>query len=136
MNVRVRVAALILLFALSAGAQAAGSLSIRLVEASNAGSGASAGLKDVAGILKGSLAFSNYKLIGSCAMRLPAMGEKGQVGEYEVTCSGNAQSLSITVVRAGHVMLTTQVRMQDGIPLILGGFPGGAGRHVLVFTAR
>ena len=136
MNMRPWIAALIVLLTLAAGAQAAGSLSIRLVEASNEGSGASAGLKDIAGILKGSLAFSNYKLIGSSTMRLPAAGEKGRVGDYEVICTGSQQSISITVMRGGQVMLTTQVRMQDGVPLILGGFPGGAGRHVLVFTAR
>ena len=136
MSVRLWIATLFLLTMLTAGAQAASSLSIRLVEASNVGSGISTGAKDVAAILKGSLAFSNYKLIGACSMSLPAMGAKGRVGDYEVTCRGGQQSLSITVTRGGHVMLTTQVRMQDGAPLILGGFPGGAGRHVLVLTTR
>jgi hypothetical protein len=135
-KLRIWIVAALALTMLPAGALAASSLSIRLVEASNKGSGASAGLKDVAGILKGSLAFSNYSLLGSCAMKLPASGDKGTVGGYEVTCRGGAQSLSITVVRDGKVMLTTQVRMEDGAPLILGGFPGGAGRHVLVFTVR
>ena len=136
MKVRPWIAGALMLAMLTAGAQAASSLSIRLIEASNTGSGASAGLKDVAGILKGSLAFSRYDLLGSCALRLPAAGEKSKVGEYEVICRGGQQSLSITVTRGGQVMLTTQVRMQEGAPLILGGFPGGAGRHVLVFTVR
>ena len=136
MRTRAGLVALIVLPMLAVNVQAGGSLSIRLVEASNSGHEVSPGLKDVAGILKGSLAFSNYKLLGSSAMRLPALGEKGQVGDYEVTCHGDRQNLSITVIRGKNVMLTTQVRIQEGLPLILGGFLSGAGRHMLVFTLR
>jgi hypothetical protein len=136
MRMRPWIVALAVLTMLTAGAQAASSLSIRLPEASNAGSGVSPGVNDVAAILKGSLAFSSYRLIGSRSMSLPAAGAKNRVGDYEVICLGGQQSLAITVTRGGRVMLTTQVRMQDGAPLILGGFPGGSGRHVLVFTAR
>ena len=107
MRVRPWIAVLVVLTMLTAGVQAASSLSIRLVEASNAGSGASPGLNDVAAILKGSLAFSNYKLIGASSINLPATGAKSRLGDYEVTCRGGQQSLSITVTCGGKVMLTT-----------------------------
>jgi hypothetical protein len=125
-----------LFFCAATAAQAGSSLTVRLVEASNSGTGASAGLNDVVPVLKRSLAFSSYRLVASAGFRLPAVLQTRDVGGYSVTCMGSQERLEITVTRGGQVMLNTQVALRDGIPLILGGFPAGNGRHVLVFAAR
>lgn len=122
-----------LLFA--AGARAA-ELSVRLVEASNTPGSSSGGLDDVLPILKRSLPYSNYRLVGSTSLHVPAKDESRQVGEYTVTCSGAKDNLSIKVTRGGRTMLTTQVSLHGGMPLVLGGFPSQNGKHVLVFSPR
>jgi hypothetical protein len=121
---------------LTGAAQGANTLSVRLVEASNSGAGMSAGLADVGPLLRRSLAFSNYRLLSAETMRLPVMRQTKSLGEYSVICSGPQNRLAITVTRVDRVMLTTQVNLQDGVPLILGGFSAGGGRHVLIFAAK
>jgi hypothetical protein len=123
------------LLLLAAGAQAGG-LSVRLVEASNAPGNSSGGLDDVLPVLKRSLPYSNYRLAGSTSLHLPAKDESRQIGEYTVTCNGSQDSLSIKVTRGGQTMLTTQVNLHGGTPLVLGGFPSQNGKHVLVFAAH
>ena len=128
--------ALLVLFGLASASMAETSLSIRLVEASNTPGESSPALKDVLPVLKNSLPYSTYRLLGSGSAQLPAAGQTVKIGEYSVRCQGAQEQLSITVTRGGQVMLTTQVRLRDRIPLILGGFTAGAGKHVLVFTTR
>jgi hypothetical protein len=136
MNTRRWTLCVLIFLALATAARAGTSLSVRLIEASNSGSEFSKGLDDLRQILKGGLPFSSYRLLSSCSVRLPTTTEKKRLGEYEIICQGLQQSLSITVTRGDRVMLTTQVKLEDQIPLVLGGFPGGAGKHVLVFVAR
>lgn len=111
------------------------SVSVRLVEASNAKGQSSAGLRDVVGILKNNLRYSRYVLLASGTMRLPKGGTQG-LGGYVVTCSGSSASLTITVKRGKKALINTQVRLVPGRPLILGGFPASGGKRVFVFTAR
>ena len=121
---------------LAAPAMAGSDLSIRLVEASNSGRGSPSGLNDISGILKESLGFDSAVLIASSWIRLPADRQSRALADYSVTCSGPHNKLSISVQRGGKPLLKTGVALQDGKPLIVGGFPTPAGKHVLVFLLR
>ncbi|MBT3191749.1 MAG: hypothetical protein HN341_04270 [Verrucomicrobia bacterium] len=120
---------------LSASAQA-GSLSVRLVRASHTAGGSSSGLGDVIPVFQKSLPYSHYSLAGSTSMTLPASKATRQLGGYSVTCSGSQNSLAITVKHGRKQLLNTSVRLSRGKPLILGGFPSGQDKLVLVFVAR
>jgi hypothetical protein len=114
----------------------AGSLSIRLVRASNTPGGNSAGLGDVIPVLKKSLVYSHYSLAGSTSMKLPAQNSVRQLGSYSVTCNGQQGNLAITVRHGRKQLLNTRVSLSSRKPLILGGFPAGNDKLVLVFVAR
>jgi hypothetical protein len=115
---------------------AGGSLSIRLVEASNNGTGDDGGMGDISGVLHGSLRFSRYALIASATVALPATGQPVALGGYAVTCSGPRSGLSIEVSSGGRRLLKTSAALQDNAPLILGCFQSKAGKHVVVIVAH
>ena len=120
---------------LSASAMA-GNLSVRLVKASNTPGGSSAGLGDVLPVLKKSLVYSHYALAGSTSLSLPAKQTSRQLGAYSVTCDGEQGNLAISVRHGRKQLLNTRVSLSSRRPLILGGFPAGDGKLVLVFVAR
>jgi len=133
---RAIVVALVCAVLLAAPCRAGSQVSIRLVEASNDGSGSPSGLNDVAGTLRDSLGFNRCSLIASAVIVLPVTRQTRQLGEYQVLCVGPQRSLSIEVSRGGKRLLKTNVSLQDGKPLLLGGFPSPIGKQVLVFLAR
>ena len=121
---------------LTAVALAGSDISIRLAEASNSGRGSPAGMNDVSGIIKESLGFDSCTFVASAWIRLPADRQTRALADYSVVCSGPQNRLSISVQRGGKSLLKTNVALQDGKPLILGGFPSGSGKHVFIFLVR
>ena len=136
MKTRSLISALFFLGFLVAPCLAGSQLSIRLVEASNSGTGAPSGLNDVAGSLRDSLGFDSCRLLASHVLSLPVTKQARQLGEYQVLCVGSQRGLGIEVSRGGKRLLKTNASLQDGKPLIVGGFPSAAGKQVLVFLAR
>ncbi len=124
-----------LLGAFADGATGASTLSIRLVEASRSVAPSSADLGDVTEILQRNLPFASYTLQGTQNLPLPASQTVG-LGGYTVACSGPAQELQVVVQRGGRVLISTVLRLQDGTPVIVGGFPSANGRLILVFVVR
>jgi len=130
-------AGLLLWAALAAsGAAAADRLTIRLVQATNEGQGASEGLRDVAPLLERNLPFRRFDLLESRTIRLPASETVAFAAGISVKCEGGEEGLSLFVQAGGAVLLQTQVRLTGQTPLILGGFPAPGGRRLLVLTAR
>ena len=121
---------------LIATASAGSNMSLRLVEASNSGRGSPAGLNDVSGIIRDSLGLDSCAFLASAWVRLPADNQARSLGGYEVLCSGPQHSLTITVRQGGRRLLKTNVALQDGKPLILGGFPSAGGKHIFVFLVH
>jgi hypothetical protein len=132
---RVKLAVAVVLLAGASAARAGSELSARLVEASKEGT-SSAGLEDVMEVLKTNLPFTAYRLLGSGAAPLPAAGRTLRLAGYSVKCSGPQDNLDLEVARRKRVLLRTTISLRDGRPLIVGGFPAGRGKHVLVFVAR
>ncbi len=123
------------LFAASS-AMAGDSLLIRLVEASNSGTGA-AGLSDVIDVLKNSVpGYGQFSLVASGSTALPADGGTVVVGKYKISCKGSQKDLKIEVSTGHKRLLSMSASLRDGIPVILGGFPSDKGKHILVFLAQ
>lgn len=122
---------------LSVPCLAGNELSIRLVEAVQGGDEQSgAGLEDVIGILKRSLASANYRLVDSCVIQLPASAEK-TLGAYTIKCSGTQKNLTVIVLRSGReVVKTSNIPLQGTKPFILGGLPGKSSVMLLVFLVK
>ena len=132
------LAGLAVLLALASPCLAGGSLSVRLVEASDAGTGVDAGLGDVAAALQNSmgLVFKGFSLVGTARMGLPADGTDRQLGPYQVRCSGPQSGLAIELRQGRKELLRTSVNLRDGNPLIVGGFQTRKGKMILVFLAQ
>ena len=118
-------------------AWAEGTLSIRLVEATQSDNRVSRGLRDVLPVLREGLPYAGYHLLASASMRLPSTKTSRELNGYVIACSGMQSALSIEVRRNKEELVRTVVRLQKNNPLILGGFPSGhGGKHVLVFVVR
>ncbi|MCX7668902.1 MAG: hypothetical protein N2439_02360 [Anaerolineae bacterium] len=115
---------------------AAERLTIRLVQATNEGQGASDGLRDVAPLLERNLPFRRFELLESRTIRLPAADTLVFGAGLSVRCEGDDERLALLVRSGDAVLLQTQVRLTGQTPLILGGFPAPGGRRLLVLTAR
>jgi hypothetical protein len=113
-----------------------GSLSMRLVEASNAGSGVDSHLRDVASALKGQLPFNSYRLLSSGGASLPAGNTKTSLSGYSVTCNGPQNALKITISHGKRTLVSTTASLRNGRPILLGGFPSNGGKLIIVFVAR
>lgn len=133
---RTRYAAILLLCAWALPALAGDRISVRLVEATNDGKGDGTGIEDVVNVLKKNLSYQNYVLVSRTSIALPARGEAQKVGKYSVICSGTQENLSILVQQGSKKLLQTTVKLDDGTPLVMGGFPSGKGKMVLVFVAE
>jgi hypothetical protein len=122
---------------LASAAHAGSELGIRLVEANSRRGGMGPGLEDVAGLLRENLPFNTFRLVSSGALRLPARGSTADLGSgLAVTCSGSQRNLSVTVTRGRRPLLRTTVALRDDRPWILGGFPGGDGKLIVILLAR
>lgn len=105
-------------------------LSIRLVRAGQGGE-VDPGLRDVAALMKGNLAFSSFKLLESASVGLPASGSV-RMGQYKVALSGPAAALDIHVTRGGSSVIKTRAVLRGGSPLVLGGIPSREGTLLFV----
>lgn len=126
---------ILLCWQLAATAVAGNTLSIRLVEARTGKPHQGPGLADVAGTLK-SMRYNQFTLVGSRTVRLPAPATANRLGDYTVVCSGRQDGLQIVMRKGRHSLLTTTVRLRDGKPVVIGGFPAGNAKHLLVFLAQ
>lgn len=136
MRTRLLIATMLCAGFLAVRCEAGNLLTIRLIEASNSGTGSPSGLNDVAASLRDSFGFDSCRLLASHVLTLPASKQTRQLGEYQVLCTGTQRGLGIEVSRGGKRLLKTNASLQDGKPLIVGGFPSGAGKQVLVFLAQ
>ncbi len=129
-----RVIVLVAIF-MTAGAVFGGSLSMRLVEVSNAGRGVDSSLKDVASALQGQLSFNSYRLVSSGSTALPAGNTKTSLSGYSVACDGPQNALTITILHGRKKLVSTTVNLRNGHPVLLGGFPSSGGKLIIVFVA-
>jgi hypothetical protein len=136
MNRRTILPVLFIISMFASSAFAGNSLHIRLVRASNSGDGVDPRLTDVVKVLKRTLVFKSYSLVAAARQSLPARVSESGLAEFKVKCSGAQNNLKITVRRGKTVLLNTTVDLKDNTPLVLGGFPGKGGQHVLIFVAE
>lgn len=119
-----------------AGTAAAGSVSIRLVQASNEGSGVGGGLGDVAQLLQDNLKFKSFQLVSSKSIGLPASGAAELGQGFTARCSGTADNLSVSIERGGKRVLSSTVQLQPGTPVMMGGFSSGNGKMIVILSLR
>lgn len=115
---------------------AADTLSLREVEARNDGSGVPAILQDVGRVLKSSVGFSGYHLLSSRTLPLPTSDSVALRSGYTLKCSGSSDNLEVLVTRGAEEILRTTASLRPGRPLVLGGFPKGDARVLLVLVVR
>lgn len=121
---------------LTAGAAFAGStLSVRLVEASNAGQGMGVGLGDVSSLLLNNLPYKTFRLLTSRAMNLPANSAAALDLGIVVRCSGGQDNMKVVLERGDKKIMTT-VELRDGTPLIIGGLSSGQGKLIVILLAK
>jgi hypothetical protein len=122
---------------LSAGIALAGPmLSIRLVEASNAGQGMGSGLNDVAQLLKENLPFTSFRLLANQSMPLPANGSVSLAQGILARCSGDQRNLSVVIERGRRPQIQSTVELRKDIPLILGGLPSENGKMIVILLMK
>ena len=90
-------------------------------------------LSDVLPLLRGNLGFSKYQLVNQRQMTVED-GATADLGEALTLEIGNvgARHCTIRISRHGQELLSTRVRLAPGRPLVLGGFPAGAGARTLM----
>lgn len=126
---------LLLLLGFAHGTHAA-QLSIRLVEASREKAPPVAALSDVTEILSRNLPFASYSLKGRQTIALPA-NQTVVLGGYALTCTGPPEELKVVVQnRHRRTLVSTILRLQPGIPVMVGGFPSANGREIFILVAR
>jgi hypothetical protein len=131
------IIALCLGLILTAGVSLGGStLSVRQVEASHAGQGMDTGLGDVSQLLRDNLPFKSFQLLASRSMSLPADGVASLSRGMVVRCSGDQRNMKVTIESGGRKVMQSTVELRDGIPLIMGGFPSGKGKMILILLAK
>ena len=134
MRRRIKLIALALMF--GACLASAGTMSVRLVHATDAEGGMDPRLSDISGIL-GSLRFESFSLLDSDTVRLPAEEVRIRMAQgYTLTCNGTQGDLAIEMNHNGQSLLKTTATLRRGKPLILGGFPTREGKIILVLKVE
>ncbi|MCF7837175.1 MAG: hypothetical protein K9N49_00950 [Candidatus Marinimicrobia bacterium] len=116
--------------------EVAAQVTIRLARAHQDNQEVAVGLRDVAGLLRANLPYQGFALLGATRVGLPAENKPQRLGPLEVRCQGGAERLSVSVARDGRTLLNTVVALRRGQPIILGGFPDGTGRLMLILQTR
>lgn len=130
------VLGLLIMLAGAQAAEAVNAVDIRFVRAHQQG-GVSSGLGDVADMLRSNLPYSGFALLSRSNVGLPSGGQTtGLAKGYSIRCSGGADRLSVQVKRGDAQVLNVAVTLREGVPVILGGFPDGSDRLLLVLKAR
>ncbi len=118
-------------------ASGADTLRIRMIRAGFEEGLTAHALLDVMAMMKNTLAFKTYTLDAEARLPLPADGAVARLRVYEVTCKGNADRLSVHIVRRGKRILSTEATIRPGHPVILGGFPARSkGMRMFVLTVE
>lgn len=113
----------------------ADSVDIRFVRAHH-GSSVSPALRDVEGLLRANLPYQGFELLTRTRMPLPNRGQSVSLARgYRLRCRGDARRLSVRVIRDDESVLNVAVALRPRNPVILGGFPDGSDRLLLVFVA-
>ena len=131
-----RLYAAVLCALLFAATSYAGSLNIRVIQASNNGQGISGDIADIQPLLKSNLPFSRFDLLGAQTTALPASGQVQLAGGFTLKCSGPQNNLSVELSRNGRALLSTVLALQAGKPVILGGVPSGENKLLVVLVAQ
>jgi len=111
-------------------------VNIRLVEATRGDSAAAAGLEDVQELLQNNLNYQAFALLASGSAPLPSKGNKLALGALNIELQGYQTDLYIKIRQGDRKLMQTSVSLEDGVPLILGGFPSDGGKYVLIFVAE
>jgi hypothetical protein len=127
---------LLVLLSTSNWAFAGSMLSVRLVEANNAGQGMGTGLGDVAHLLQNNLPYKTFQLLASRSMSLPANSAASLSSGIVARCSGGQENLNVVLERGGRKIMQTTVELRDGTPLIIGGISSGQGKLIVVLLAK
>lgn len=118
-------------------ARAAAPLSVRLVEAANDREEVTPALRDVVPMLRNNLPFRRFTLLDQTTVKLPSAGHQAELaGGFLLRVQGSQDRLSVTLERHGKVEIQTVLSLQNGKPFVLGGFPLGAGKLLLVLVVR
>lgn len=123
-----------LLFCLLTLPAVADTVSVRLVAVSSQGTAMDGGLSDVQGSIK-QLPFTNYKIVDSKSVGLPANGTTSLSGGIAVTLKGNAGDLSVTVKRGGSTLVNSTYGMRPGSPVI-NVIRSGGQQYLLILVVR
>ena len=126
--------ALALLLAGAAGGLQAATLRIRMIRGSHEEGQTPPALADIADMMRNTLAFKTYALDAEARMPLPADGRVVKLRVYDVTCTGPAERLKVSIVRRDKRVLDTVASVRPGHPVILGGFPARRGEGVRMFV--
>lgn len=136
MRVRFIVLGVLLLLGSMQAAIGAESVDIRFVRAFH-GNSVSPALRDVESLLRSNLPYRGFELLSRTSMSLPNRGQSARMARgFRVRCSGDARRFSVRVNRGDDTALNVAVALREGKPVILGGFPDGEDRLLLVLVAR
>ena len=112
----------------------AGTIKIRMAEAYNGQKPQVASqLKDVAHLLKKSLAFNSYTLHGTTSVETPVDG-KVSINDYEISCKGDDKKLQVTIYYKNKSILKSNVVFRGRQPVIIGGLKGSKGKIFFIFS--
>lgn len=112
----------------------AGSIKIRMAEAYNTDKPqVSPQLRDIVPLLKKSLAFKSYSLLGSTTVTTPANG-KTAINGYEILCKGDDKKLQISIYQGNKCIIRSSVVFRGSKPVIIGGLKGAKGKIFFIFT--
>jgi len=136
MKIRVKTILFLGLMLMAEGVLAGSTLSVRLVEASNAGQGMGNGLGDVSPLLLNNLPYKTFQLLASRSMALPANSVASLNSGIVARCSGGQDNLSVVLERGGKKIMQTTVELRDGTPLIIGGLSAGQSKLIVILLAK
>ncbi len=119
-----------------ATAYAAQQLSIRMVEADNQSEYIDASLSDVSSVLRRNLPYKRFRMLGHGNSALPTGGNTSFPNGYSLIVSGPAANCAVKILKNNKPLLTTSVSLRGNTPLIVGGFPAGAGKHLFILNLR
>ncbi len=120
-----------------AGTSVAGdTIFVRLVAANNAPGAPPAALADVMGDLTKRSQYSNFQLVDSKKVKLPAAARVKLKGGYALELSGPKEKLKLGVFHGKRRIMQMTVSLKEGRPLILGEFPAQDGKMVFVLLSK
>ena len=126
------ILALVVAVGLFGQAAMAETLHVHMVQASNNGAAKMDGsLKSFEKLLKSNLPFKRFTLVDKKTVPLPG-GKPMPLKDYTLTCTGTAANLSISLAHKGRNVMTSNVKIEEGKPLIVGGFPDASDKDARV----